>query len=137
MRSRTSGQEAPAHDHDPIHGYFHPAERCISILPNTQNFRNGLFAGDSERSIAREATNPSRPRRGDTAMTEARTDAAPAQTVATPPAPEPPPGAPEPPAEAAKSRAPAANRIPSIIVGVVIVAVASLSIWYLVRGEPL
>ena len=33
--------------------------------------------------------------------------------------------------------APAPTRIPAIIVGVVVAAVAALSIWYLVRGEPL
>src|SRR5262245_60935383 len=66
----------------------------------------------------------------DMATTEARTEAAPDQTVATPPAPEPPPEAPKP-------RAPASDRIASIIVAVVIAAVATLSIWYLVRGEPL
>jgi HlyD family secretion protein len=64
----------------------------------------------------------------DTAMTEARTEAAPAR--ATPPTPEPPPETPKP-------RAPISNRIPSIIVAVVIAAVATLSIWYLVRGQPL
>jgi HlyD family secretion protein len=64
----------------------------------------------------------------DTAMTEARTEAAPAR--ATPPASEPPPETPKP-------RAPISNRIPSIIVAVVIAAVATLSIWYLVRGQPL
>src|SRR6478735_6296857 len=32
---------------------------------------------------------------------------------------------------------PAPTRIPAIIVGVVVAAVAALSIWYLVRGEPL
>ncbi len=66
----------------------------------------------------------------DMAMTEARTEAAPARTVVTPPAPEPPPAAPKP-------RAVASNRIPSIIVAMVIAAVASLSIWYLVRPLPL
>jgi HlyD family secretion protein len=69
----------------------------------------------------------------DIAITEARTEAAPARTVATPPAPEP--LAPERPAEAPKR--PASDRIPSIIVAVVIGAIATLSIWYLVRGEPL
>jgi HlyD family secretion protein len=63
----------------------------------------------------------------DTAMTEARTQAAPAR--ATPPTPAPP--------ETPKPRAPASGRIPSIIVAVVIAAVATLSIWYLVRGQPL
>ena len=33
--------------------------------------------------------------------------------------------------------APAPTRIPAIIVGVVVAAIAALSIWYLVRGEPL
>jgi HlyD family secretion protein len=52
---------------------------------------------------------------------------------------------PEPPKEtrkqvakqAPKKQAPASTRIPSIIVGLVVAAVAGLSIWYLVRGEPL
>jgi HlyD family secretion protein len=57
----------------------------------------------------------------DTAMTEARTEAAPAR--ATPPPPEPP-------SETPKPRAPTSGRIPSLIV-------ATLSIWYLVRGQPL
>ena len=67
-------------------------------------------------------------------MTEARTKAAPAQTVPTPPTPEPPP-APAPPPDAPKR--PATNRVPATIVAVVIAAVATLSIYYLVRGEPL
>src|ERR1043165_9439470 len=66
----------------------------------------------------------------DVAVTEARTEAAPAQTVATPPASEPPP-------EAPKSHVPASHRVPSIIVAAVIAAVAALSIYYLVRGQPL
>jgi HlyD family secretion protein len=66
----------------------------------------------------------------DTAVTEARREAAPTQTVATPPVPEPPPDAPKP-------RAPASGHIPSIILAVTIAAVAALSIYYLVRGEPL
>src|SRR5215470_18081058 len=66
----------------------------------------------------------------DMAIVEARTEAAPAQTVGIPPAPEPPP-------EASKPRTPASARIPSIIVAVVVAAVASLSIYYLVRGQPL
>ena len=53
--------------------------------------------------------------------------------------------APEPPKKALKQlakqvpkkEAPAASRIPSIIVGLVVAAVAGLSFWYLVRGEPL
>ena len=36
-----------------------------------------------------------------------------------------------------KKQAPAASLVPSIIVGIVVAAVAGLSIWYLVRGEPL
>lgn len=63
-------------------------------------------------------------------MTETRTEAAPARTVATPPAPKPPP-------ESPKARALASNRIPAIIVAVAIAAVATLSIYYLVRGQPL
>jgi HlyD family secretion protein len=41
------------------------------------------------------------------------------------------------PEEAAKDAAPASTRVPSIIVGVVAAAVAGLSIWYLVRPQPL
>jgi HlyD family secretion protein len=47
----------------------------------------------------------------------------------------------EPSTEAAKQvpnkQAPAASRVPSIFVGFVVAAVAGLSIWYLLRGEPL
>jgi len=50
--------------------------------------------------------------------------------VATAPKPEPLP-------ETLKPRAPTSGRIPSIIVAMVIAAVVTLSIWYLVRGEPL
>ncbi len=70
----------------------------------------------------------------DTAITEARTEAAPAQTVPTPPAPDPPPTLGSPP-DAPKR--PAGNRVPSIIAFVVTAAVATLSIYYLVRSEPL
>jgi HlyD family secretion protein len=56
-------------------------------------------------------------------MTETQAEAAPARTP------------PEPPLEAPKR--PASNRIPSIIVAVVIAALATLSIYYLVRGQPL
>jgi HlyD family secretion protein len=60
----------------------------------------------------------------------------------TPPAPTEmaPPERAEPapsPPEAPKQRAPAPSRTPSIIVGVVAAAVVALSLWYLVRGEPL
>jgi HlyD family secretion protein len=67
-------------------------------------------------------------------MTEAQT--APAQTLATPLAPEPSPE-PAPPAAPPKAKAATPVNIPAIIVGVVIVAVAVLSVYYLVRGEPL
>jgi HlyD family secretion protein len=45
--------------------------------------------------------------------------------------------APEQPREAPKDRAPASSRVPATIVGLVIAAVAGLSIWYLVRPQPL
>ena len=45
--------------------------------------------------------------------------------------------APEPPKEAPKQPAPAPSLVPSIIVALVVVAIAGLSIWYLLRGEPL
>jgi HlyD family secretion protein len=49
--------------------------------------------------------------------------------------------APEPTTEAAKQvpkeQATASSRVPSIIVGIVVAVVAGLSIWYLVRPEPL
>jgi len=45
--------------------------------------------------------------------------------------------APEPPKQASKEKAPASSRVPSVIVALVVVAVAGLSIWYLLRGEPL
>src|SRR3954466_3068427 len=72
----------------------------------------------------------------DTAITEARTDGAPAQPVATPPASGAPP-AHEPLPAVPKSRTPPTARIPSIIVAVITGAVATLSIYYLVRGQPL
>jgi HlyD family secretion protein len=63
--------------------------------------------------------------------TETRTEAPPAPTVAAPA-----PGLPrEPPPRAPKR--PASDRIPSIIVAVVIAAVATLSFWYLLRSVPL
>jgi HlyD family secretion protein len=73
----------------------------------------------------------------DMAVTAARTEAPPASTVTTPPVSEPPPETSEPPAKPPKPGTPAVNRIPSIIVAVVIAAVAGLSIWFLVRGQPL
>jgi HlyD family secretion protein len=45
--------------------------------------------------------------------------------------------APELPKEAPKQATPASSRMPSIIVALIVVAVAGLSIWYLLRGEPL
>jgi HlyD family secretion protein len=45
--------------------------------------------------------------------------------------------APQPPQEQPKGAAPASARVPSIIVGVIVAAVAGLSIWYLVRPQPL
>jgi HlyD family secretion protein len=43
----------------------------------------------------------------------------------------------EPPQEKPNGRLPASSRVPSIIVAIVVAAIASLSIWYLVRSEPL
>ena len=43
----------------------------------------------------------------------------------------------EAPKQAPKKPASASSRVPSIIVALVVVAVASLSTWYLLRGEPL
>jgi HlyD family secretion protein len=48
--------------------------------------------------------------------------------------PEPPKEAPK---QAPKKQGSAISRLPSIIVGLVVVVVAGLSIWYLLRGEPL
>src|SRR6266516_2101621 len=45
--------------------------------------------------------------------------------------------APEPPKEAGKHRPPATSHVPAIIVALVVAAVAGLSIWYLVRPQPL
>jgi HlyD family secretion protein len=42
-----------------------------------------------------------------------------------------------PPAEVRAQRRPGPSRLPAIIVGLVIIAVAGLSIWYLVRPQPL
>ena len=56
-------------------------------------------------------------------------------------APQPPPsdvsGPAEAPGNVTKHEAPSPTRLPSIIVGVVVAAVAALSIWYLVRPQPL
>ena len=60
------------------------------------------------------------------------------QRQPTPDAPAPAQTAPaalkEPPPN---DRLPASSQVPSIIIAVVVVAIASLSIWYLVRPEPL
>jgi HlyD family secretion protein len=45
--------------------------------------------------------------------------------------------APEHPKEVPKAHPPASGRIPSLIVAIAIAVIAALSIWYLVRGEPL
>src|SRR5215831_12188001 len=45
--------------------------------------------------------------------------------------------APGQPRDPAKPRPPISSRIPGIIVGLVVAAVAGLSIWFLVRPEPL
>jgi HlyD family secretion protein len=45
--------------------------------------------------------------------------------------------APQSPKEAPKSWAPSSIRVPSIIVGVIVIAIAGLSTWYLVRPQPL
>jgi HlyD family secretion protein len=45
--------------------------------------------------------------------------------------------APQPPSEVAKKPPPSPTRVPSIIVGGVVAVVAALSIWYLVRPQPL
>jgi HlyD family secretion protein len=42
-----------------------------------------------------------------------------------------------PPPDTPRSRPPAASRIPALIVGIVIAAVVVLSLWYLLRGQPL
>src|SRR5262249_19759093 len=66
----------------------------------------------------------------DMAISEARAEAAPAQTVAVLPTPESS-------SEVPKARVPVADRISSIIVVAVIAGVATLSIWYLMRSQPL
>src|SRR5499427_10000007 len=61
--------------------------------------------------------------------------------VRTQSAPQSPPSGVSKPAEpsgsVAKKEAPSPTRLPSIIVGAVVAAVAALSIWYLVRPQPL
>src|SRR5262245_59675994 len=72
----------------------------------------------------------------DTAITQARTEIAPASTVApTEPAPAllSEPASEQPPT----LKAAAPTYVPAIIVGVVTAAIVALSIYYLVRGQPL
>lgn len=69
---------------------------------------------------------------------DARTDAEPTQPPGARIARVPPPSAAKVPTpETPRPRIPAASRVPSIIVAAVFIAVAGLSIFYLVRGEPL
>jgi HlyD family secretion protein len=44
---------------------------------------------------------------------------------------------PAPPTQATNDRPPRSSRLPSVIVVVVAIAIAALSVWYLLRGEPL
>ena len=67
-------------------------------------------------------------------MQTPRTDAQPMDVVE--PAPPSPAGA-APSRGAAGDRAPRPSRLPSIIVGVIVAAIAGLSIWFLVRPQPL
>ena len=62
-------------------------------------------------------------------MQTPRTDTQPTDVVE--PAPPSPAGA------APDDKAPRASRVPSIIVGVIVAAIAGLSIWFLVRPQPL
>ena len=61
----------------------------------------------------------------------------PAAKAPAEPATSPAQAEPVPPPKPLKHKLAAAIGVPAVIVGVVIVAVAALSIWYLVRGEPL
>src|SRR5436190_3553018 len=67
-------------------------------------------------------------------MQTPRTDAQPMDVVE--PAPPSPAGA-APSRGAAGDKAPRPSRVPSIIVGVIVAAIAGLSIWFLVRPQPL
>jgi HlyD family secretion protein len=53
------------------------------------------------------------------------------------PTPDVPPGGPRQSKEGSKDKAPPSARAPAIIVGVFIAAVVGLSVWYLVRPQPL
>ena len=67
-------------------------------------------------------------------MQTPRTDAQPTDVLE--PAPSSPAGA-APSRAAPGDKAPRASRVPSIIVGVIVAAIAGLSIWFLVRPQPL
>ena len=67
-------------------------------------------------------------------MQTPHTDAQPTDVLE--PAPPSPAGA-APSRAAPGDKAPRASRVPSIIVGVIVAAIAGLSIWYLVRPQPL
>jgi HlyD family secretion protein len=67
--------------------------------------------------------------------TKTRTEAAPLESVTPPPTPELTPTTIE--LEEPKLRPTTSNRIPSIIVGIMVATIAGLSIWYLVRPQPL
>ena len=67
-------------------------------------------------------------------MQTPRTDAQPTDVLE--PAPPSPAGA-APGQPASGDKAPRASRVPSIIVGVIVAAIAGLSIWFLVRPQPL
>ena len=66
--------------------------------------------------------------------TDARTDAAPERPAEPPKDPAPadlPPASQAPASPPPRTSAPASSHLPSIIVGIVLAAVAGLSIWYL------
>jgi HlyD family secretion protein len=67
-------------------------------------------------------------------MQTPRTDAQPTDVVE--PAPPSPAGA-APSRAAPGDKTPRASRVPSIVVGVIVAAIAGLSIWFLVRPQPL
>ena len=67
-------------------------------------------------------------------MQTPRTDAQPTDVLE--PAPPSPAGA-APGQPASGDKAPRASRVPSIIVGVIVAAIAGLSIWFLGRPQPL
>jgi HlyD family secretion protein len=66
-----------------------------------------------------------------------QTPRAEAQPTAAPETASPPPASAAPSRPAPGDKAPRASRAPSIIVGVIVAAVAGLSIWFLVRPQPL